>query len=262
MANNSQISDRVRNLFSKDISQDDSDADAILLVLHQLITLENTHYNELNSKLDHKFALQPKLNSGGKSKKTKKDNDPTMVYFLNEYGENPKQFAKVLKSQVVKDTLNEFEDLWKDEEDEEVVKNKQAQCVWTQLVVNDKDLYEVVRQMAVEANGEEEAPVSKKKSSTKKAPKVAKEETKAKAKPKTKKSSKSKKAEEEVEEDAAEEDDEVVEAEEDAVEEADEDAAEEEDDEEEVEEKPKKPTKKSSSKKAPAAAAKPKTKKK
>ena len=62
-----------------------------------------------------------------------------MEYFINEYTNNSDKFNDILDSNIVNELMSEYENLFSDLDGNEL-KNKQAECIWSNLISNNKEI--------------------------------------------------------------------------------------------------------------------------
>jgi hypothetical protein len=170
------MSDNIKNMFTNS----DTSSDTNYMNLHLLLNTINELREEigkmneqLNKKFDHLLSFQTKPTTS-KTKKTKKNNSPIMEYFINEYTNNTDKFNDVLDINIVNELMSEYENLFSDLDGNEL-KNKQAECIWSNLISNNKEILDNIEKLYNEQDNDEEQsdivvkkPTAKKTTATKK----------------------------------------------------------------------------------------------
>lgn len=175
MSSENMIRDSIRSRFSTILSEDNNDLEAILLVLQMIRTDQETQYREISQKLDHFLSIQHKPASAIKSKKTKKNTNSAMEYFLATYAENQTAYGKLLDVTAIAALLDEYEDYHKDLEGSELIA-KHAELIWTHLAVKNEKFVEYIEEQIKNGTEEEKEAVvaAPAKKTTKKATKPKK----------------------------------------------------------------------------------------
>ena len=169
MSQQTIVRNTIRSLFSTIVADDDTDLEAILLVLQHIRVNQETQYRELSQKLDHFLSLQSKPVMATKTKKPKKASSPAMSHFIATYFEQADAYKSKLGAEVVDALLSEYEDLFKDMEPKEQAE-KQAELIWMHLAQKDE---EFIKQLEGETKEDEDEAEKPKKSSKSRSSKVA-----------------------------------------------------------------------------------------
>jgi hypothetical protein len=171
MSQQTVVRNTIRSLFSTIVADDDSDLEAILLVLQHIRVNQEIQYRELSQKLDHFLALQSKPVAATKSKKPKKSSSPAMSHFIATYLDQADSYRSRLGADVVDALLSEYEDLFKDMEPKEQAE-KQAELIWMHLAQKDE---EFINHLESEVkNDEDDASIASKKTKKESKPRSSK----------------------------------------------------------------------------------------
>jgi hypothetical protein len=157
------MSDSIKNMYTEEKSVLSSDTDYmnLHLLLNNINELRqdiNKMNEQLNKKFDHLLSYQTKP-SNTKPKKSKKNNNIVMTYFTTEYVNNPDKFNNILDTNIVNELMSEYENLFKDL-DEDEMKMKQAECIWSNLIINNKEIVDMIEQMYNENENDNDDNVS------------------------------------------------------------------------------------------------------
>ena len=171
---NSMIRDSIRSRFSTIISEDNSDMEAILLVLQMIRTDQETQYREISQKLDHFLSIQHKPVGNTKAKKGKKTSNSAMEYFQSTYADNQEAYNTMLEEKSVDALMDEYEDFIKDLEGAELLAKK-AELIWTHLASKNEKFVEYLGEQIKNSAEEDDTESVAAKKPAKKAPTKPKE---------------------------------------------------------------------------------------